>query len=119
MSYENLQVYQRAHAFGVACHRASLELPKYELYESGSQLRRAAKSVSANIVEGYGRKAYPADYARFLAIALASNDETHEWLRYVGECHPEHSARAAELAQECAEIGRMLNKLIQSLAPSN
>lgn len=33
MSYENLQVYQRAHTFGVACHRASVELPKYELYE--------------------------------------------------------------------------------------
>lgn len=117
MSYESLQVYQRAHAWGVACHRMSLELPKYELYESGSQLRRAAKSVSANIVEGYGRQAYPADYVRFLTIALASNDEAHEWLRYVGECHPEHAARATELEQECAEIGRMLTRFIQSQDP--
>jgi len=114
MSYENLQVYQRAHAFGVACHAATLELPKYELFESGSQLRRAAKSVSANIVEGYGRKAYAADHARFLTIALASNDEAREWLRYIRECHPEQATRAAELEQESAEIGRMLTALIRA-----
>jgi len=75
MSYQNLQVYQRAHAFGVACHALTMKLPKYELFETGSQLRRSAKSISANIVEGYGRKAYPADEVRFLAFALASNDD--------------------------------------------
>jgi four helix bundle protein len=85
------------------------------MFESGSQLRRAAKSVSANIVEGYGRKEYPSDYRRFLTIALASNDETREWLRYIEDCHTEHAALARELAQESDEIGRMMNRLIQSL----
>ncbi len=115
MSYQNLQVYQRAHAFGVACHELSLKLPKYELFESGSQLRRASKSVSANIVEGYGRKEYAADHHRFLVIALASNDESAEWLRYLAECHPEKETDIGPLLSECNEIGRMLNRLIQSL----
>ncbi len=115
MSYQNLQVYHRAHALGLACHQLSLRLPKFELYESGSQLRRASKSVSANIVEGYGRKQYPADYVRFLVIALASNDETREWLVYISECHPEHSPAAVSLITENEEIGRMLNALIRSL----
>lgn len=115
MSYLNLQVYHRAHAFGLACHRLSLQLPKFELYESGSQLRRASKSVSSNIVEGYGRKHYPADYLRFLVIALASNDESREWLVYISECHIEHAEAAAALISECEEIGRMLNAFIQSL----
>ena len=53
--YQNLRVYHLAHELGVEAHHLSLRLPKYELYETGSQLRRAAKSVSANIVEGYGR----------------------------------------------------------------
>lgn len=114
MSYQNLQVYHRAHAFGVACHRLSLEFPKYELFESGSQLRRAAKSVSANIVEGYGRKEYSADHHRFLVIALASNDEAAEWLRYLSDCHPEKSSSVTPVLQECEEIGRMLNKLVSS-----
>lgn len=120
MSYLNLQVYHRAHAFGLACHRLSLKLPKFELYESGSQLRRASKSISSNIVEGYGRKQYPADYVRFLVIALASNDESREWLVYISECHEEHVSAAAELIAECEEIGRMLNSFIQkNLASSS
>jgi four helix bundle protein len=115
MSYRDLQVYQRAHALGLACHKLSLELPKYELYESGSQLRLAAKSVSANIVEGYGRKHYQSDYYRFLIIALASNDETAEWLRYIGECHPDLIEKVNTMLQENEEIGRMLNKLAASI----
>jgi four helix bundle protein len=115
MSYLNLQVYHRAHRLGVSCHQLSIRLPKFELYESGSQLRRASKSVSANIVEGYGRKQYPADYLRFLVIALASNDESREWLVYISECHTEHAPAAATLITENEEIGRMLNGLIQSL----
>jgi four helix bundle protein len=111
MSYQNLQVYQRAHAFGVDCHRVSLVFPKYELYESGSQLRRAAKSVSANIVEGHGRKEYRADHPRFLVIAMASNDEAAEWLRYLADCHPDKASLVTPLLAENAEIGRMLNTL--------
>ncbi len=61
----DLRVYQRAHELGVAAHHLSLRLPKHELYETGSQLRRASKSVSANIVEGHGRRRYKADYLRF------------------------------------------------------
>jgi four helix bundle protein len=91
-----------------------LEFPKFELYESGSQLRRAAKSVSANIVEGYGRKDYPSDHHRFLVIALSSNDEAGEWLRYLAECHPEKASAVAPLLAENSEIGRMLNRLASS-----
>ena len=115
MSYQSLQVYQRAHAFGVACRKLSMDLPKFELFESGSQLRRAAKSVSANIVEGYGRREYEAEYHRFLVIALASNDEAAEWLRYLTDCHPEKAAAIEPLLRENQEIGRMLNGLISSL----
>jgi len=117
MSYKTLNVYQKAHLFGVECHRLSLKLPKYELYETGSQLRRASKSVSANIVEGYGRKRYPADYLKFLVYALASNDESREWLEYVRSGYPDLSDAAGGLVSLNEEIGRMFNKFIQSLEP--
>jgi four helix bundle protein len=54
----------------------SLKLPKFELYEGGSQIRRSSRSVGANIVEGYSRRRYKADYVKMLIYALSSNDET-------------------------------------------
>ena len=64
--YKDLEIYHTAHELGVACHHFSLLLPKYELYETGSQLRRSSKSISANIVEGYCRRRYKAEFIRFL-----------------------------------------------------
>lgn len=115
MSYKTLQVYQKAHAFGIECHRLSLQLPKFELFETGSQLRRASKSVSANIVEGYGRRHYSADYLKFLVYALASNDESHEWLEYVQSGYPDLREAVEGLIALNEETGRMLNRLIQSM----
>ena len=57
-------------------HPASLLLPKYELYELGSQLRRSSDSVNSNIVEGYGRKRYKADFIKFLVYSHSSCLET-------------------------------------------
>ena len=57
-AYKDLAVYQIAHALGVRLHQFSLELPKIEQCETGSQLRRSSKSISANIVEGFGRRRY-------------------------------------------------------------
>lgn len=71
-----LNVYRLAHGLGVSAHRLSLQPPKYELYEVGSQLRRAAKLVSANLVEGCSRHRYKAEYLRFLVFAKASS-----WVR--------------------------------------
>ena len=86
-SYRDLDVYQLAHAAALDVHVFSLRLPKYEMYESGSQVRRSSKSISANIVEGYGRRCYKAEFTKFLVYAQASCDETLEWLSYIRDCH--------------------------------
>jgi len=57
MSYRKLDVWQLARTLVVDVHEMTLrELPKIELYEEGSQIRRSMKSVKSNVVEGYGRR---------------------------------------------------------------
>jgi four helix bundle protein len=113
--YRDLEVYRLAHDLGVALHEFSLKMPKYELFETGSQLRRASKSISANIVEGYGRKRYKAEFSKFLVYALASCDETMEWIRYVKDCHPDCIDQAEDLLRMIDELGRKLNRFMQSV----
>jgi four helix bundle protein len=81
MSYKNLEIWKLADVLVVEIHDMTLtRLPKFEMFETGSQIRRSIKSVKATIVEGYGRKKYKAEFIKFLIYALASNDETTDHL---------------------------------------
>ena len=75
-SYKDLDIYNLSLNLFYKTHQVSLKLPKYELYELGSQIRRSSDSVPTNIVEGYGRKRYKADFIKFLTYSHASNLET-------------------------------------------
>jgi len=76
-SYNSLEIYQLAQELAIEIHRMSLsDLPKFEMYEEGGQVRRSSKSIVSNIVEGYGHKYYKNEFVKFLTYALASCDET-------------------------------------------
>jgi len=82
-SFKDLNIYNGAFEVCLEVHQISLKLPKYELYELGSQIRRSAQSIRANIVEGWGRRHYAADYAKFLVHAHASLLETISHLEMI------------------------------------
>ena len=63
----------------------TLHLPKFEMFEEGSQIRRSSKGTKSAIVEGYGRRRYKNDYVRFLIYAMASNDETRDHIENLYE----------------------------------
>ena len=73
-SYRDLQVYQLAHNLSITIHAMTMNLPKFELYEEGSQIRRSSKSIAANIVEGFGRRRYKNEFIRFLVYAGMGTD---------------------------------------------
>lgn len=86
MSYKKLEIWTLAREVSIEVHKMTMtELPKHELYEVGSQIRRSSKSVRSNIVEGYGRRKYKQDFIRFLIYALGSNDETADHLEVLHE----------------------------------
>jgi len=66
MSYKKLEIWQLARELVFDIHKMTLhELPKFEMFEEGSQTRRSIKSVKSTIVEGYGRRRYKQEFIRF------------------------------------------------------
>jgi four helix bundle protein len=91
-------------------------LPKYEMYEVGSQIRRSIKSVRSNIVEGYGRRRYKRDFIRFLTYALSSCDETRDHLEVLHETGSlADNQTYTTLARSLEELGKKLNNFIASV----
>jgi len=88
-SYQDLQVYQISFQLAKEVHLLTLKLPKFELFELGSQVRRSAQSVRAKIVEGYGRKRYKKDFVHFLTQAYGSCLETTSHLAMLYELYPD------------------------------
>jgi four helix bundle protein len=118
--YKKLEVYQLAHSLAVEIHAVSLKLPKHELYEEGSQIRRSSKAIAANIVEGFGRRSYQSDYLRFLVIAHASAEETIEHLDLLFDTGSLTDKQLFEhLRTGLDTLARKLNKLIQTIRRSN
>jgi four helix bundle protein len=86
------------------------------MYEEGSQIRRAVKSVRSNIVEGYGRRKYKKDYIRFLTYALASCDETTDHLETLFETESlTDNGIYSSLHAKLQTLGKKLNLFLQSV----
>src|ERR1044071_2724927 len=98
-------------------HRMTLQnLPKFEMYEEVSQIRRSAKSISANIVEGYGRRRYKQEFIRFLVFAHASRGETVNHLELLFETgSPATEVIYRDLLARLDLLGRKLNVFIDSV----
>lgn len=117
MSYKKLQIWQLADEVVVKVHKMSLkELPRFEMYEVGSQIRRSVKSVKSNIVEGYGRRRYKNDFIKFLVYSQASLDETVDHLETLFKTESlKNQTLYNELAIQLDILGKKLNKFLQAV----
>lgn len=74
LNFQNLTIWQKAHALVLEVYALTAQFPKEELFGLTSQMRRSASSVPTNIAEGCGRSTKP-DLKRFLVISMASVSE--------------------------------------------
>jgi len=115
-SYKDLDIYRLSHKLAVEIHEVSLRLPRFEMYEGGSQLRRAAKSIPSNIVEGFGRRRYKNEFLKSLVYALGSCDETREHLEILFETGSlESKERFRYFLDKYDELGRKINNFIKAV----
>lgn len=92
----------------------TLSLPKFEIFEEGSQVRRSSKSVTSSIVEGYGRRRYKAEFVRYLIISLAECAETILHLDFLFETSSlKDSAMHEHIKEAYIRLSKQINKYIQ------
>jgi len=117
MSYKKLQIWQLARELVIDIHKMTLtKLPKYEMFEEGSQIRKSIKSVKSTIAEGYGRRRYKQEFIRFLVYAIASNDETIDHLETLFETESLKDNELYKTIHDKLEVlGKKLNLFIQSV----
>jgi four helix bundle protein len=117
MSYKNLEIWRLAREAVIDIHKMTLkELPKFEIFEESSQIRKSSKSIKSTIVEGYGRRRYKQEFIRFLNYAIASNDETIDHLETLFETGSLVDKEIYNSIHDKLEIlGKKLNLFIQSV----
>lgn len=82
-SAADLNVFKRAYKAAMEIHKTTLDFPKIEQYALADQLRRATKSICANIAEGFAKQRYSKpEFFRFLGMAEGSTEEVRVWLLF-------------------------------------
>ena len=117
--YHRLEIYRLSHDLALKVHKLSLTLPKFEMYEEGSQIRRSSKSVSSNIVEGFALRKYKNEYLHYLYRSYGSSEETLEHLRYLFETESlSDESQYESLAKEYRKLNAMIFNFIMSVERS-
>jgi four helix bundle protein len=113
-SYRDLDIYKESKRLAIEVHAMSLKLPKFELYEEGSQVRRSSKSITSMIVEGFSRRRYKADYIKYLVYSQSECDETIVHLEFLNETGSSSDpAKISGLITDYDTLSKRINKFIQ------
>ena len=113
-NHERLRVFHDAHKVVIATYRNSESFPRDEWFGLRSQIRRAAVSVTCNIVEGSARET-TRDYVRFLNVALGSSSELQYLMLLVEALEIPTGSDWKSLEPKCRSVTRQLQRLIDSL----
>lgn len=113
-SFEDLVVWQKAHAWVLEVYRVSDGFPAKENYALTSQLRRAAMSVPANVAEGFKKRGVR-DKLRFFNIAQGSLEESRYFLILARDLG---YADVREAQEKLEEVSRLLEAYYRTILSS-
>ncbi len=98
----------------VSVHQLVLGFPEYERYGLTDQIRRASKSIPANIAEGYGRRSSSREFKRYLSMALGSANEMIVHLEITQALGYAEKEACLRLIEHYTTIGKMLFRLSEN-----
>jgi four helix bundle protein len=110
-TYRDLDVFKESYEAAMQTSRLTRKFPPLEQVELARQLRRSARSIPANIGEGWAKRDSAQEFKRYLQIAVGSCHETEVWLSISKDegyiTREEHDS----LAKKYERIGVMLRSL--------
>ena len=113
----DLLVYQKAYALAMEIFGLSKSWPPEEKYSLTDQIRRASRSVCANIREAWAKRRYEAHFISKLTDADGENCETDTWLEFAKDCGFLPIADYTRLSASCHEVGAMLGGMLNDPKP--
>ena len=114
-SVEDLEVFKRAHQLTLKIYKISENFPRDEMYDLISQMKRAAASICANLLEGSYRL-NRAEYRQFVGIARGSSGELKYHVMLARDLGYISENDYTTLKIELDEITKMLRGLAGSLS---
>lgn len=112
-SFRDLVVYQKSFKVARDIFDISKGFPKEETYSIADQIRRASRSIGAQIAEAWGKRRYEKHFISKLTDADAEQLETQHWLEITISCEYMEKNQADEIICDLEEIGRMLNSMMK------
>lgn len=114
MDFKELLAYQKAFKLAMEIFVISKQFPKEETYSLTDQIRRSSRSICTNIAEAYRKRKYPKHFISKLTDSDGENSETAVWLDFALACEYLDSEIHKSLYNECLEIGKLLNCMMNN-----
>jgi four helix bundle protein len=115
-SFRDLIVHQKARAVTKRIFEATKKFPREEMYSLTDQVRRSSRSVGAQIAEAWAKRRYEKHFVSKLTDADGEQQETQHWIDTAADCGYLTADDVGSLNRELAEIGRMLNSMVEKAA---
>jgi len=110
--FQDLKVYKLAFDLQQEIFQLTKTFPKEEIYSLTNQIRKASRSIGANIAESWQKRRYVAHFVSKLTDADGEKAETQHWLDTSLACEYISSEEHERLFRKCKDIGRMLGKMM-------
>lgn len=115
--FTELDVYQLSAELAARVFQISKRWPVEEKYSLTDQVRRAARSVGANLPESWAKRRYEAHFVSKLTDADGENHETEHWLLTAHRDGYLSTTDLESLLTLKRQVGAKLGKMIQNPGP--
>lgn len=116
-SAKDLRVYKRAYALSMEIFTLTKTWPIEERYSLTDQIRRASRSVCANLREVWAKRRYEAHFVSKLTDADGESAETDSWIDVAFDCKYLSAEDHAKLIEKNRVVGSMIGAMLNNPKP--